>query len=68
MYACMPPRPGERLVIALEKWIKGALFKCSMCGNCLLDVVIWESILPRLLQQVRLSEGGSPDECAVDLS
>ena len=28
----------------------------------------WESILPRLLQQVRLSEGGSLDECAVDLS
>ncbi|HJW83044.1 MAG TPA: hypothetical protein VJ754_01950 [Anaerolineae bacterium] len=44
----MPPRPGERLVIALEQWIKGALFKCSMCGNCLLDVVIFERWLEAL--------------------
>ncbi|MFU8771507.1 MAG: methylenetetrahydrofolate reductase C-terminal domain-containing protein [Anaerolineales bacterium] len=36
----LPIRPAikrERLVIALEKQIKGFLFQCSMCGNCLLQ-------------------------------
>lgn len=28
---------GERALTSLERWIKGPLFGCRMCGNCLLQ-------------------------------
>lgn len=32
-----PPPIRERPLVGLERLIKGALFNCSMCGNCLLQ-------------------------------
>jgi methylenetetrahydrofolate reductase (NADPH) len=34
-----PQPPLARWVANIERWIKGALFKCRMCGHCLL----WET-------------------------
>ncbi len=29
--------PGQRLLAMVERWVKGPLFGCRMCGNCLLQ-------------------------------
>lgn len=62
-----PPPPGERLVIALEKLIEGALFKCSMCGNCLLQetAFICPLLCPKGLRNGPCGSGAI-DECCVD--
>jgi methylenetetrahydrofolate reductase (NADPH) len=28
---------GTRLLVSLERWVKGPMFGCRMCGNCLLQ-------------------------------
>jgi len=64
-----PPHSGERLppVIALEKRIKGALFKCSMCGNCLLQetAFICPMLCPKGLRNGPCG-GGDADRCCVE--
>jgi hypothetical protein len=36
-YGFKREKPGRRLLAATERVIKGALFGCRMCGNCLLQ-------------------------------
>ncbi len=61
------PPPGERLTVALEKHIKGALFQCSLCGNCLLQetAFICPLLCPKGLRNGPCGSG-TPDRCCVD--
>lgn len=61
------PSPGESLVIGMEKLIKGTLFKCSMCGNCLLQetAFICPLLCPKGLRNGPCGSGAS-DHCCVD--
>jgi 5,10-methylenetetrahydrofolate reductase len=60
---------GERLIIALEKLIKGALFNCSMCGNCLLQetAFICPLLCPKGLRNGPCGSG-TTDHCCVNPS
>ena len=62
-----PPPPGERLVITVEKLVKGALFGCSMCGNCLLQetAFICPMLCPKGLRNGPCGSGSS-DSCCVE--
>jgi methylenetetrahydrofolate reductase (NADPH) len=62
-----PPSPGERFVIALEKLVKGTLFSCSMCGNCLLQetAFICPMLCPKGLRNGPCGSGSS-EACCVD--
>jgi len=63
------PSPGERLVISAERLIKGMLFNCSMCGNCLLQetAFICPLLCPKGLRNGPCGSG-SHDQCCVDPS
>ena len=63
------PSPGERLVISVERLIKGMLFNCSMCGNCLLQetAFICPLLCPKGLRNGPCGSG-SHDQCCVDPS
>lgn len=36
-YGFKREKPGRRMLAATERVIKGTLFGCRMCGNCLLQ-------------------------------
>lgn len=61
------PPASERLVSALERAIKGALFSCSMCGNCLLQetAFICPLLCPKGLRNGPCGSGAS-ERCCVD--
>lgn len=61
------PSPGERAVMAAERLIKGALFNCSMCGNCLLQetAFICPLLCPKGLRNGPCGSG-TMDHCCVD--
>ncbi len=62
-----PPLPGERFIIGLEKRIKGLLFQCSMCGNCLLQetAFICPLLCPKGLRNGPCGSGDA-DRCCVE--
>ncbi len=64
-----PPPKRERPLIGLERIIKGALFNCSMCGNCLLQetAYICPMQCPKGLRNGPCGSGAS-DGCCVDPS
>lgn len=63
------PSPGERLVITIERMVKGPLFSCSMCGNCLLKetAYICPLLCPKGLRNGPCGSGAA-DGCCVDPS
>ncbi len=64
-----PPPPGERFLITMEKWVKGVLFQCSMCGNCLLQetAFICPMLCPKGLRNGPCGSGAS-EACCVEPS
>lgn len=64
-----PPPAKERPLIGLERLIKGALFTCSMCGNCLLQetAYICPMQCPKGLRNGPCGSGAA-DGCCVDPS
>lgn len=64
-----PPPRGERVLLGLEKWIKGALFSCSMCGNCILQetAYICPMLCPKGLRNGPCGSGSS-ESCCVEPS
>ncbi|HIC90354.1 MAG TPA: hypothetical protein EYP04_13255, partial [Anaerolineae bacterium] len=64
-----PPHFGERLLISLEKLVKGVLFDCSMCGNCLLQetAFICPMLCPKGLRNGPCGSG-TLECCCVDPS
>ncbi len=68
-----PMRKEESLPLALftsvEKAIKGALFGCRMCGNCILQetAFVCPMTCPKGLRN-GLCGGASPEACEVDPS
>src|SRR3990172_2175893 len=61
------PPTWEWLVIGLEKQIKGALFKCSRCGNCILQetAFICPMLCPKGLRNGPCGSGAS-GRCCVE--
>lgn len=59
----------ERAFTAFERTIKGALFGCRMCGNCILQetAFVCPMTCPKGLRN-GLCGGASPDRCEVDPS
>jgi methylenetetrahydrofolate reductase (NADPH) len=59
---------GERVLIALERLVKGLLFNCSMCGNCLLQetAYICPMLCPKGLRNGPCGSGATGG-CCVDL-
>ncbi len=59
----------ERVLTNIERMIKGALFSCRMCGNCILQetAYICPMTCPKGLRN-GLCGGASPDACEVDPS
>jgi 5,10-methylenetetrahydrofolate reductase len=58
---------GQKIEEALERTIKGALFGCRMCGNCLLQetALICPMECPKGLRNGPCG-GSTPDHCYVD--
>ena len=58
-----------RAFTTFERWIKSALFSCSMCGNCILQetALVCPMTCPKGLRN-GLCGGATPDECEVDAS
>ena len=61
--------PATRALTFVEKLIKGALFGCRMCGNCILGqtAFICPMTCPKGLRN-GLCGGASPEACEVDPS
>src|SRR6266542_386848 len=57
---------GKRLLATVERWIKGPLFGCRMCGNCLLQETAF--ICPMECSKGARNGpcGGSTEQCYVD--
>ena len=64
-----PPSLGERLVISVERMVKGMLFNCSMCGNCILQetAYICPMLCPKGLRNGPCGSGSS-EMCCVEPS
>jgi hypothetical protein len=64
-----PPPLGEQLVISMERLIKGFLFNCSMCGNCILQetAYICPLLCPKGLRNGPCGSGSS-ESCCVEPS
>ena len=62
-----PQSRGGNVVIRMERLIKGVLFNCSMCGNCLLQetAFICPLLCPKGLRNGPCGSG-SVDICCVD--
>lgn len=60
-----PPPLGEHLLMTVEKRIKGALFRCSMCGNCVLQetAFICPMLCPKGLRNGPCGSGASTGCC-----
>lgn len=58
---------GKRLLGQLERWVKGPLFGCRMCGNCLLQetAFICPMACPKGLRNGPCG-GSTPEMCYVD--
>ncbi len=58
-----------RAFTTFERWIKSALFSCSMCGNCILQetAFVCPMTCPKGLRN-GLCGGATPDACEVDAS
>jgi methylenetetrahydrofolate reductase (NADPH) len=58
--------PGGSLLATVERWVKGPLFGCRMCGNCLLQETAF--ICPMECSKGARNGpcGGSTKECYVD--
>ena len=58
--------PGGRLLAAVERWVKGPMFGCRMCGNCLLQETAF--ICPMECPKGARNGpcGGSTEKCYVD--
>lgn len=63
------PSHPERMLMALERIVKGNLFACSMCGNCVLQETAFICPLrcPKGLRNGPCGSG-TPDHCCVDPS
>ena len=63
------PSHPERMLIALERVVKGNLFACSMCGNCILQETAFVCPLrcPKGLRNGPCGSG-TLDQCCVDPS
>ena len=61
--------PATRALTSIERLIKGALFGCRMCGNCILGqtAFICPMTCPKGLRN-GLCGGASPEACEVDPS
>ena len=68
---CRPKEDGlgTRALTSVERFIKGALFGCRMCGNCILGqtAFICPMTCPKGLRN-GLCGGASPEACEVDPS
>ena len=64
-----PPSQGERVFITVERWVKGALYSCSMCGNCILQetAYICPLLCPKGLRNGPCGSGSS-ESCCVEPS
>jgi len=58
---------GRRVLATIERWVKGPLFGCRMCGNCLLQetAFICPMECPKGLRNGPCG-GSTPDHCYVD--
>ncbi|NIS81088.1 MAG: hypothetical protein GTO14_12970 [Anaerolineales bacterium] len=63
------PPLTERFITSVERWIKGILFNCSMCGNCILQetAFICPMLCPKGLRNGPCGSGSSIS-CCVDPS
>ncbi len=59
--------PGRRILRKTERWIKGPLFGCRMCGNCLLQetAFICPMECPKGMRNGPCG-GSTPERCYVD--
>ena len=66
---CSATRWAVRLFTAFERAVKGALFGCRMCGNCILQetAFVCPMTCPMGLRN-GLCGGASPEHCEVDPS
>ncbi len=66
-YPLMPQPFGYRVLEQIERWIKGPLFGCRMCGNCLLQetAFICPMVCPKGLRNGPCG-GSTPERCYVD--
>jgi methylenetetrahydrofolate reductase (NADPH) len=62
-------RFGKRILRKIERWIKGPLFGCRMCGNCLLQetAFICPMECPKGMRNGPCG-GSTPEKCYVDES
>jgi methylenetetrahydrofolate reductase (NADPH) len=60
-------RFGKRILRLIERWVKGPLFGCRMCGNCLLQetAFICPMECPKGMRNGPCG-GSTPDKCYVD--
>jgi methylenetetrahydrofolate reductase (NADPH) len=58
---------GRRLLAGVERWVKGPLFGCRMCGNCLLQetAFICSMECPKGVRNGPCG-GSTPERCYVD--
>jgi methylenetetrahydrofolate reductase (NADPH) len=56
----------ERLLATLERWVKGPLFGCRMCGNCLLQETAFICPMECAKGARNGPCGGSTEQCYVD--
>jgi methylenetetrahydrofolate reductase (NADPH) len=58
---------GRRLLATIERWVKGPLFGCRMCGNCLLQetAFICPMECPKGIRNGPCG-GSTPERCYVD--
>ena len=68
-YPVQRPSGPMRTFTAFERAVKGALFGCRMCGNCILQetAFICPMTCPKGLRN-GLCGGATPEQCAVDPS
>src|SRR4030067_3462361 len=61
------PDFAEWMIIMMEKFTKGALYQCSMCGNCILQetAYVCPMLCPKGLRNGPCGSG-STDHCCVD--
>jgi methylenetetrahydrofolate reductase (NADPH) len=66
-YPSVRQRPLARLATSIERLVKGVLFDCQMCGNCLLLETTWVCPMtcPRGLRNGPC-RGSTSDRCFVD--
>lgn len=62
-----PPSASEQVIISLERLVKGLMFQCSMCGNCILQetAFICPMLCPKGLRNGPCGSGVL-DRCCVD--